>query len=393
MSKKKASTLTPRAKAILIAAVALLLVAAIVLTTVLLLLPRDPVLSYGGITVTAEMYAFWFSIAKTDFMAKYGIKSYEDTASRWDSPSEVEGKTWGQLLTEEVDRSLRMRLIAAAMYDALGLADTSQRAIVNDYCEEALELKAGGDKDAYRALCEKYGTTERAIKKCAAIDVKAELLYEYLSARTGEGLTNTEKHTFYVENYVRFKVLYLNSTVRGEMVNGERVETTLTEAERANVQKWDTDLSAYLLGGSKEGEMTEEIFETYLKNSHEALHASTGYPDGLYTSRYINLRDVNVLENEVVEELGYLKEGELLRVETEDGIRYLYGYHLLTAPYNAAAFEEFFLNFHASCAAYTLARRTAAELSRVKTYEENLPTDLCYRIPANLVFDYCAVVN
>ncbi len=394
MTKTKKAPLTKRAKVILIALVALVLVAAIVLTTVLLLLPKNPVLKYGGLTVTSEMYAFWFSITKTDMMLKYGIKSYEDTAATWDSPSDVEGKTWGELLTEEVDRSIRLRLIAAAMYDSLGLASAySQKEIVKDYCDDMLQLKAGGDKDAYRALCEKYGTTERAIKKCAALDVKAELMYEYLALRTGGGLTNTEMHTFYVNHYDRFKVLYLNKTVRGEMVDGKREETPLTEVERANTAKWDAELEEYLGGGAKEGEMTEEIFETYLKNSHEALHAEGGYPDGLYSSRYINLRDVNVLEDKVVEELAYLKEGELLRVETEDGVRYIYGYHLLTAPYNNAAFEEFFLNFHASAAVYTLAQRASAELARVKTYEENLATDLIYRIPHNFLFDFCAVVN
>ena len=70
MTKTKKAPITPKAKAILIATVALLLVAAIVTTTVLLLVPKDPVLSYGGLTVTSEMYNLWFSIAKTDVMAK-----------------------------------------------------------------------------------------------------------------------------------------------------------------------------------------------------------------------------------------------------------------------------------------------------------------------------------
>ena len=394
MTKTQKAPLTPKAKAILIATVALLLVAAIVTTTVLLLVPKNPVLSYGGLTVTSEMYNLWFSIAKTDVMAKYGLKSYEDNATTWDSPSEVEGKTWGELVTEEVDRSIRLRLVAAAMYDALGLGTArAQKEIVNAYADSVLELKAGGDKDALGALCERYGTTVRAIKRCAALDVKAELLYEYLANRTGGGLSNTEMHTFYVNNYGRFKVVYLNKTVRGEMVDGKREEVTLTEAERANTAKWDTELAAYLEGGAKEGEMTVEIFETYLKNSHEQLHAESGYPDGLYTSRYINLRDVNVLENEVVEEIGYLKEGELVRVETAGGVRYIYGYPLLTAPYNNAAFQEFFLNFHAACAAYTLANRAAAALGEVKTHEENMGTDLIYTIPLNLLLDFCAVVN
>ena len=295
-----------------------------------------------------------------------------------------------------MDRSIRLRLVAAAMCDSLGLASSkTQKKIVNAYLEEALELKADGDKETYRALCERYGTTERAIKKCAAIDVKAELMYEYLSLRTGGGLSNTEMHTFYVNNYVRFKVLYLNDEVRGDADEntGERVEVPLTEAERANTVKWDAELSQYLVGAAKEGELTEEAFEKYLENSHEQLHADTAYPDGLYTSRYINLRDVNVLENEVVEAIGYLKEGELLRVETENGIRYVYGYHLLTAPYNNAAFQSFFLNFHASAAAYTLANRAAEKIGDVTTHEENLATDLIYTIPCNLIFDFCALVN
>lgn len=395
MSKEitKKPSKTP-SKKLWISLIAATLAVVLVVGLVLLLIPKNPALSFRGVTVSGEMYSFWFSIYKKEFMTRYGIRSSEDSPAKWESESEVKGKTWGELLDEEIDRAISMKLVAAVLYDELGFPTAAeQREIVKEYCDELVELLADGDDDAYRALCEKYGTTKRAIKKCAALDVKAELMYEYLAKRTDGGLTATEMNTFYVENYTRFKVVYFNNTVRGEMVNGERVETTLTEVERANVGVWDAALAEYLEGGAKEGQLTIEKFEEYLEKSHEEIHGESAYPDGLYVSPYINLRDVNVLEDEVVEELGYIKAGKLERVETDKGIRYIYGYPLLTAPYNNSYLEDFFLNFHSSCAAYTLARRALALIDEVEHHEENLTDISVTTVPLNLEMKFCAVVN
>ncbi len=368
------------------------LLAIVLLLGILIFIPKNPVLRYGGITVTEEMYAYWFSLYKEQRMISYGIFGYQDALpATWDAPSEVEGMTVGEKIAAEIHNDIKMKLVAAVLYDKLGATSPiSQRAYVKDYCEELLEYRADGDKAKLRALAEKYGTSIKAIKKCAAIDLKAELYFKYLEDTSTGEMTGAEVNDFYYNNYKRFKVLYLNSAVKGTMENGERVEVPLTEQEKAARTAIDRELFTYLYNGDKAGTMTVETFEEYLKNSDEGLHSEAAYPDGLYVSRYSSLGD-GVLENEVIEEVGHLRAGELLRVETENGIRYIFNYPLLSAPFNSPHLEAFFNGFFSNAAAYTVAARTGERLGDVREFPDNRKEITVYTVPYNSDFEFCKI--
>ena len=368
------------------------LLAIVILLSVLLFIPKNPVLRYGGITVTKEMYSYWFSLYKEKRMIGYGIYGYQDALpATWDAPSDTEGMTVGEEISAAIHNDIKMKLVAAVLYDKLGAkSPISQRAYVKEYIAEMLEYRADGDKAELRALAEKYGTTVKAIKKCAAIDLKAELYFKYLEDTSTGEMTNTEVNTFYINNYKRFKVLYLNKEKKGTMENGERVEVDLTEQEKAARTAIDTVLKTYLYNGENAGTMTVEKFDEYLKNSDEGLHSADAYPDGLYVSRYNSLGD-GVLEAEVIEEVGHLREGQLLRTETENGIRYIFNYPLLSAPYNSPHLEPFFTGFFANAAAYTVAARVAAKVAEVKDFPDNRKDITVYTVPYNSDFEFCRI--
>ncbi len=368
------------------------LLAIVLLLGILIFIPKNPVLRYGGLTVTEEMYAYWFSLYKEQRMISYGIYGYQDAlAATWDAPSDTEGLTVGEKITAEIHNDIKMKLVAAVLYDKLGATSPiSQRAYIKDYYEEMLEYRAGGSRAELRALAEKYGTSIKAMKKCAAIDLKAELYFKYLEDTSTGEMTNVEVNAFYTSNYKRFKVLYLNSEVRGTMENGERVEVELTEQEKAARLAIDRELFTYLYNGENAGTMTVEKFEAYLKNSDEGLHAEGFYPDGLYVSRYNSL-GVGVLEDEVIEEVGHLREGDLLRVETDAGIRYIFNYPLLSAPFNSADLEPFFYGFFSNAAAYTVAARVSAKVTEVKDFPDNRKDITVYTVPYNSDFEFCKI--
>ncbi len=375
----------------LISLIAGLLVIVLLLGT-LLLIPKDPVLRYGGVTVSREMYAYWFSLYKEKRMIRYGLFSTDEAdPSVWDAPSDTAGLTVGEKITAEVHNDIKMKLVAAVLYDKLGASSSfSQRAYVKEHYEEMLEYRADGDKGEMKALAERYGTTVKAIKKCAALDLKAELYFQYLEDTSTGEMTNIEVNDFYINNYKRFKVLYLNASVKGEMVNGERVETPLTEPQKAARAAIDADLFTYLYKGVNAGTMTVEKFEEYLKGSDEGLHSEAAYPDGLYTSYYASFGS-GVLENEVIEAVGQLRDGELVRVETEAGVRYIFNYPLLTAPYNSEHLEEFFYGFYSNAAAYTVGVRVTEKLGDVKEFPENLEGISVKTIPCNVHFEFCKI--
>ena len=340
-------------KKILLASVAVLLILALCVGLVLLFVPRDPALTFRGVSVDSEMYAFWFSMLKTDFMRRHGIRSTEDVAATWATKSDVEGKTWGQLLNEEISEAIKLRVVAAMLYDELGLQmTTSQKKSIQEYYQDMLTYVADGDKGKMETLTEKYGTSAAAIKRCAAFDLKADLLYYHLSLENGKGLTAEELISYYTKNYCRVKVVYINNDYKAIVdESGVRVETALTELEQAANAQQKAALDAYFADEASEGvsyateDITAEIFETYLAGSDEALHSEGVYPNGLYVTRILDLVTPGLLEEKVYLEALDMKEGDLVRVETESGVRYLLGYALDTAPYNRTESEVFFSNF------------------------------------------------
>lgn len=385
-------------KKILLASVAILLAIALCVGIALLFIPRDPALSFRGVSVDSEMYAFWFSMLKTDFMRAYGLKSSEDTPALWAAQSDVKDKTWGELLNEKIHEAIKLRVVAAMLYDELGLQMTvSQRKSIQSYYDDMLTYVADGDRAKMDALTEKYGTSAAAIRRCAAFDLKADLLYYHLSLNDGEGMRAEELIAYYTENYKRVKVLYVNNEKKAIVdASGVRVETPLTELEQAaNAQQkaaldvhFDLTVDGVAFGKSAP---TVEEFENHLLGSDEALHAEGVYPNGLYVTRKLDLVSPGVLEEKVYLESLDLDEGDFMRVETETGVCYILGYALDTAPYNRKESAVFFSNFFEGAASRALTERAKALLSEVKETPENLAGISVETIPCNLEFKFCSM--
>ena len=386
-------------KKILLASVAIVLILALCVGLVFLFVPRDPALTFRGVSVDGEMYAFWFSMLKTDFMRRHGLKSTEDVPAFWSKNSDVAGKSWGVLLNEEIEEAIKLRVVAALLYDELGLQmTTSQKKSIQQYYEDMLTYVADGDRAKMEELTEKYGTSAAAIKRCAAFDMKADLLYYHLSLENGSGMTAEELISYYSDNYSRVKILYINNEYKAIVdESGVRVETPLTELEQAANAQQKAALDAYFGSAADDGvsyateAITADIFESYLSGSDEGLHAEGVYPSGLYITRKLDLITPGLLEEKVFLEAMEMKEGDFVRVETEDGVRYLFGYALDTAPYNRTESKVFFSNFFEGAASVALTKRAEGLLDEVKIHRENIAGIGVETIPCNLEFKLCSM--
>ncbi len=388
-------------KKLLIASVAAVLAVALVLTLVLLLIPKSPALTYHGVSIDSEMYAFWYSMLKTEFMRSYGLSgSTHDKAAVWDAPCPHEGadgKTWGEVLDADIHRAIKLKLISAVMYDELGLemAD-NQRARVEAYYDDMREYVADGSASELRSLLETYGTTPSALRRCAVIDLKSELLWYQLSLggashMGGEDLRYLSAEEImkeYTENYRRVKIVYVNDSVYGSYENGNRIEIPL-DFTGPGAQN-DTDkqeLDAYIANGK----MTPEIFETYLKKSDEEIHAAGTYPSGIYLKIFTDLSERGFLEKAVAEVLYSVEPGELVKVETDRGVRYLYGYPLDNAAFLREESKAFFGSLYSDAAESAITARASAELSEVTEHTENYKELNVYTIPYNKDFKLCTM--
>ena len=390
-----------RKKKILIASVAAVLAVALVLTLVLLLIPKSPALTYHGVSIDSEMYAFWYSMLKTEFMRSYGLSgTTHDTAAVWDSPCPhegAEGKTWGEVLDADIHRAIQLKLISAVMYDELGLemAD-NQRARVESYCDDMREYVADGSSSELRSLLETYGTTPSALRRCAVIDLKSELLWYQLSLGGASHmggddlryLSAEEIMKEYSENYRRVKIVYVNDSVYGSYVNGERIEIPL---DFTGPGAQNDDDKKELDGYVKNGGMTPETFDTYLKKSDEEIHAAGAYPSGIYLKMGTDLSERGFLEKAVAEALYGVEPGELVKVETSRGVRYLYGYELDNAAFLREESKAFFGSLYSDAAEGAITARAAAELSEVVEHTENYEELNVYTIPYNKGFKLCTM--
>ncbi len=370
--RPKRPPLSKKAKRLLIAGIALLLALLLVGGGFLLFRREEAVFSYYGVPLTLDMYHFWFSSLKTDYMVTYGLRS--DSEATWRAPCTVkgqEGRTWGEFITERIDEAIKAKLVAGVLFDRLGVTmGSADRAKISEYLEGEYEYAANGDREAFSLLLEKYHTTEDALRQCAILELKAELLYSYLYGNGGQSMTVGEKEDYFKAHYKRVKVLYLNEEKKVVLKEGGGTEEKdLNAMEIYENQAADAALS--LLVGEN-STLTEARFDEYIARSNEPLHAI--YEGGvyIYDKAVTDVNFTNMIGGEAVEKAAKeVKVGELRRVETADGVRYVFGYTLDYAPYLKSANADFFTDFLPDAAGDALNGRVEAEISAVTVNGEH----------------------
>lgn len=380
-------------------ALALAVVLLVGVLVVVLAFQRPAALSLDGVKIDREMYAFWFSMSKTDMMRRYGIRSDQDNEAFWSKPCTVEGKegqTWGEFITAEVHRAIKTKLASALLYDEMGLSMTSpQKKKIRNYLDDMIEYVADGDKGELKEQLKGYGSSFGALRRCAAFDMRAELVLSYLTRNGKTELTSEEKAGFYNDNYYRVKILYINKEVYGAFENGVRVEKPLSfVGPGARNDQDKAELAEIFEAYVKAGNLPEDFsakFDEYLGRSDEELHGTAAYPDGLYVTRSVNLANAGLLEPEVFEAARGLLPGQIEHVETENGDRYIYSYTLETAAYDDEKLSPFFSDFYSRAASRALTARSLARIGDVVEYLEEYEDITVYTVPCNLDFKLCTM--
>ncbi len=330
-----------------------LLLAALIAGVLLLLFLRpSAVLTYRGLSVDEEMYSFWLSVYKKDYMVEQGISGGRDTEELWQSLRE-DGRTHESAAREYVDEVIKAKLVAAKLYDETGASVTAaMSASIDAYVNELTEYN-----EDLSSLLKEYGTTIDAIKRCALFEAKAEMLYTKLYGSDGSGVSEVGKNEFYRSVYRRVKILFLNEEKAKLLKADGSFETvTLTEEKKSANAALDRELSAA-------ASVEETVFDSYLSRSDESLHQV--YESGLYVYAGIDLSSMLVHE-ELIEAALAVKAGELRRVSTEDGVAYVLGYALDAGAYDRSENEDFFGDFSLYAARLELNRQVADRLSLVE---------------------------
>ncbi|MBE6655887.1 MAG: hypothetical protein E7609_03315 [Ruminococcaceae bacterium] len=311
-----------RKRRFLVGAIALALALAILVTAIVLALTAAPaVYGFGGATLREDVYSYWFSCMKYVYLVRYRDLGIEDSPEGWASASS-DGRSFEEMFYELMDGEIRLRFVAASLFDSEGYALTkSDRAAVTALIEEFKGESFG--EIPLDVLKKRYGASKRTVKQTALYEQKYKALYRELFSDATVIYSDQYKETleeFYKTYYGRYNMIYLPDSVGGDVI--EALEAALWQDGNAGV--------------SAVTGVTEERFtaleKEYTDENHRVM--SGNHPNGIYL--YAGESYVNNFSAELLSAFAEANEiGKVVKKRNADdsGSYYVMRYALDEKPY------------------------------------------------------------
>ncbi len=309
-SKTKKKRAKPISKRTVLAIVAVFLAVVILaLSLVLIFTQEEKVMRYEGHALREDVYAYWFSAYKYQYLVAYKHLGIADTESGWAQIDEGSGKSYNDAFKSAIDREIALRFVASVLFDKSGasLSEGDLEAIGTTLAD--MDEYAYGEK-MYKTLKREYGISKSDLKRIALYETKYKAL---LSVRFGtdfSGVYATEHREalakFFSDHYKRYNIVYLS--------------------DEKNSQK-QADLRDFIVGGT-----TEEAFTEWEREYSES-RVTEDYPNGIYL--YDGMRYGGVFSEELLSAFDSLEVGECCEVRNakDDGSYFVMRYALDEAPY------------------------------------------------------------
>lgn len=289
---------------------ALLIVAIVGLLLLDVLTSAPPVYSFEGATLTEDVFGYWLACLKYVYQVRYKSLGIVDSEAGWQTLG-ADGVSYEETFRAMIDEELRLRFVAATLFDEGGytLSDASYERL--DTLVEELKTEAFGEVP-FRVLSDVYGVSKRAVKQVALYEEKYDALYENLFA--DESIVYAEEYRetlaeFYQKYYYRYNVIYVADTAGS--VHIANLESALA------------------------GDVTEERF-TQLERDYKTGGGVTSgaYPNGIYL--YAGENYANAFSEELLSAFSEADEvGKIVkkRDKNDSGSYYVMRYALDDAPY------------------------------------------------------------
>ena len=291
------------------------------------------VMTYDGLALTEDIYRFWLSCYRAQF-------------------SHLEASEGVDKLATLADTNIRKSLIAAGVFDAMGLRlDTTARNQINGAMRSLEE--AYGSRAALDEALERFGISYDGLRRAISYEQKAAALSNYLFGKNGAYAPDDEAcEEYYQELYCRVQIITILHVEFVLDANGERIfdrasgkylyEEKTGEAMEAQLAK-EAELASKLYDG-----MGEIAFQQLLA-SYNNDSAAKNYPSGYYFAKGGDYREY--IEEIPKAALG-MDEGTVVRVESEYGVHYLLRVKLDEGGYAAEENADFFADFASRMQSY-----------------------------------------
>ena len=232
--------------------------------------------------ITANMYNFWASTSKANFINTYSDVS--DTDDFWQSEYS-DGLTYADYLDGLVLEDVKTTAVCMMLYNEyrLSLTDSVKDSIESEISDYLTEY-AGGNKSTLNSALSKYGANIDILRNIKTANAKRTLVFSYLFGEGGEkALTDTDFEQYYMDNYYRCQIIYINNKFEYVLdENGNYTTNTdgsyVTRALTGEALEKKNAAIKAVNDGLAEGRSFDELYKEY----SEEQESIGSYTNGFY---------------------------------------------------------------------------------------------------------------
>jgi len=316
-------------------------------------------LKVGNTEITENMFVFWLSRYKAQFVYAYGssIKSSYGLSSVDDfwkmTADQTTGETYDSLFTSYIYDNAITYLVSLYLFDKYGLSlSKAEIAEVDEYIGELRDKYSAGSKTEFNVVLQEYGINEKTLRECYLIDKKITILQDYLYSAGGpEAITDATVEKYYQSTYVHFDqvCIFINECPEksedGKYLtddDGNIKYREMTAAENVNARAKAQEALAKATAGTA----FADVIAAYNENTESAA-----YLDGIYMCEDQILYSGEDA-NKIWETVSEMKEGEIKFLELDNSLHVIRKLSLTENAWKNSANEDFFLFYDSSTGKY-----------------------------------------
>lgn len=284
-----------------------------------------PVLTLGDVSISENVYHYWASTYKGDFLYRYDdVKNTEDF---WNGEL-IDGKSAAEYFDAVILENIQYTLVCMQLFDEYGLViSASEKEKIQERVSDYLKEYADGNRNLLNQTLGEYGINMKLLEKIYIDDAKTTKVYDYLYGENGQTpIDDTQMEAYYQENYVHLQMIFINNKYQYKTDSGGKY--VMDEKGQAVTEELDADTKAQrdesiqkVREGLENGQSFAELYETYseLKAYKNGYYFSKGtaYNDQIYYDLIQKATDMELQDTAVVE--GEYGTCIIQRLELDEG--------------------------------------------------------------------------
>jgi hypothetical protein len=284
---------------------------------------KAAVFTLDGEVVEEDVYKYWLAKYKNYYISQ--VSEIGDNKESFEKLTE-NGKTVGEMIEEEAQNYAKAMLCSLKLFEKYDLTlSGAESAMIDAMIEDNILYLGGSDRSAFnRMLIDTYGFSIDRLRDILVIEQKVDKVTKYLIEGGGIGYGADELERFFMDNYYRVKIVFINTTAKiktdanGNVqtdVLGKPITEELTEEEKLAKKTLAEDVFAKAQSGSDFDALVADYSEFDNKDS---------YLNGYYITTYDfnNLLEAG-MPKQLLLDSNSAKVGDIMMISEESSGYYI----------------------------------------------------------------------